>query len=380
MCDRKILCITRHSWRGVGHTNSQNIKLSDDLVVPSTFISWNKNLSEYGKELVNIKIIEDALKEYKINCDKKKFWNEIRVNMTKQRTFETGNIMRKQFKEQKKYKVPLTRVIDDDGASDKNSEYDYEKYDYLVSVIDNFENIPPYKESENNINEDKYKSLTKKCLNFLSLSINKRPFKDDLTLPLYKLYDDDNNNMNLFYTRDVYNVLDMIIMLTYNKPPLNQIYNTNKIYKYQYELIMASLEWNGYYHENFISKQTSAYVSLPIINYLNEMEYGNNKILVTHESRQIQLLYSLEIPPFKYDIPFQSYIIVQTRTSVKIIYVAQKLSRKTCTFQKNKYVTKLIWKGSIREWNQKIEKMQTYIVPEYPEVELKPAYPLNSLG
>jgi hypothetical protein len=262
-------------------------------------------------------------------------------------------------------------------VSDKNSEYDYERYDYLVSIIDDFENIPEYKEIDNNINEDKYKSLTKKCLDFLSLSINKRPFKDDLaTIPVN--YDD--NNMNLFYTRDVYNVMDMIIMLTYNKPPLNQIYNTNKIYKYQYELIMSSLEWHGYYNENNLSKQTSAYVSLPIINYLNEMEYGNNKIIVTHESRQLQLLYSLEIPSFKYDIPFQSYIIVQTRTSVKIIYVAQKISRKTCTFQKNKHVKKLIWKGSIREWNQKIEKMRTYIIPEYPEIKLKPAYPLNNLG
>jgi len=334
MCDRKILCITRHSWRGVQHTNSQTIKLSDDLVVPSTFISWNYNLSEYGKDLVNIKIIENALKEYKINCDKKHFWNEIRVNMTKQRTFETGKIMRKQFKEQKKYKVPLTTVLDN-NASDKNSEYDYENYDFLVSIIDVFEKIPQYKEAENNIDEDKYKSMTKKCLDFLSLSINKTPFKDNL-IPLY----DDDNNINLFYTRDVYNVLDMINMLTYNKPPLNQIYNTNKTYKYQYELIMSTLEWNSYYHSNFLPKQTSAYVSLPIINYLNEMDYGSNKILVTHESRQHQLLSSLDIPPFKYDIPFQSYIIVQTRTSVKIIYVAHKLSRKTCTFQKNKYVKK----------------------------------------
>jgi hypothetical protein len=71
---------------------------------------------------------------------------------------------------------------------------------------------------------------------------------------------------------------------------------------------------------------------------------------------------------------------VQTRTSVKIIYVAHKLSRKTCTFQKNKYVKKLIWKGSIQEWNIKVDKMRTYIIPEYPEIKLKPAYPLNRVS
>lgn len=110
------------------------------------------------------------------------------------------------------------------------------------------------------------------------------------------------------------------------------------------------------------------------------MVYGSNKVIATHESKQFMLLNSLEIPPFKYDIPFQSYMIIQTKTKVKIIYVAPKLSRKTCTFQRNKCVKKLIWKGSIDEWNQKIAKMQTYIVPEYPELEVKPAYPLNKLN
>lgn len=95
MKDQKILCITRHSARGsIRLFNSQNIKLSDSLIIPNPFIAWSENLSTYGKDLVNVEIIEDVLKENKIDCDKKNFWNEIRVDLTTQRTFETGKIMR----------------------------------------------------------------------------------------------------------------------------------------------------------------------------------------------------------------------------------------------------------------------------------------------
>ena len=62
MKDRKILCITRHSMRGADILyNSQTVKISDSLVIPCPFIAWSRNLSTYGKDLVNIKIIEDVL-------------------------------------------------------------------------------------------------------------------------------------------------------------------------------------------------------------------------------------------------------------------------------------------------------------------------------
>lgn len=368
MKDQKILCITRHSMRGVVFFNSQNIELSDSLVLPTPFISWSLNLSNYGRELVNVEIIEEALQKNKINCDKNNFWNEIRVDLTDQRTFETGKIMRSQIKEQKKYKVPVTAVLD---VSTENTLYDYKKYD---SVISTKNNIP---KKSYNLNPQIFETKTKIFLDWLYLSINKSRCLDNIP-PLYN--DNNNNNINLFYDRKVYIAADSIIMLAYDKPPLNQLYKNNKNYKHQYELITSALEWIQYYHSNITPKQYNAYTSLPIINYLNQMSYGSNKIIVTHDSNQLRLFNSLEIPPFKYNIPFQSYIIIQTKTSVKIVYVAPKLSRKTCTFQRDKSIKKIIWKGSVEEWNQKIAKIQTYIVPEYQELEVKQAYPLNILN
>jgi hypothetical protein len=347
--------------------NSQTVKISDSLVIPCPFIAWSRNLSTYGKDLINIKIIEDVLKQNKIDCDKKKFWNEIRVDLTDQRTFETGKLIRSQIKEQKKYEVPVTAVLD---VSDENTIYDYKNYDSVVSPTENNIQQKPY-----NLNPRIFETKTKAFLDLLNLSINDSLFKENIP-PIY----DDNRNINLFYTTTIYAAIDLIIMLAYNKSSLNQLYNNNKKYKHQYELITSGLAWIRYFMSNHYSKQYNAYSSLPIINYLNQMVYGSNKVIATHESKQFMLLNSLEIPPFKYDIPFQSYMIIQTKTKVKIIYVAPKLSRKTCTFQRNKCVKKLIWKGSIDEWNQKIAKIQTYIVPEYPELEVKPAYPLNKLN
>jgi uncharacterized protein involved in tolerance to divalent cations len=350
--------------------NSQTVKISDSLVIPNPFITWSKNLSIYGKDLVNIEIIEDVLKQYKIDCDKKNFWNEIRVDLTVQRTFETGKLIRNQIKEQKKYEVPVTAVLD---VSNENTIYDYTDYDSVVVSTTNI-NLPV---NSYNLNPQIFETKTKAFLDLLNLSIIGSPFKENLP-PTYD--DNDNHNINLFYYNKVFLVADLIIMLAYNKTPLNQLYNNNKKYKLQYELITSALEWMQYYYSNQYVKQNSVYMSIPIINYLKQMDYGCNKLIVTHEARQFMLLDSLEIPQFKYDIPFQSYIIIQTKTKIKILYVAPKLSRKTCTFQRNKCVKKLIWKGSIDEWNQKIAKMQTYIVPEYSELEIKPAYSLNRLN
>ena len=303
MKDRKILCITRHSMRGANFLyNSQTVKISDSLIIPCPFIAWSLNLSTYGKDLVNIEIIEDVLKQNQIDCDKKKFWNEIRVDLTEQRTFETGKLIRNQIKEQKKYEVPVTAVLD---VSNENTIYDYTDYDSVTSYM-NINNIPqkPY-----NLNVRIFETKTKAFLDLLNLSINDSPFKGDIP-PVY----DDNRNINLFYIDKIYAATDLIIMLAYNKSSLNQLYNNNKKYKHQYELITSALEWMKYFYSNHYSKPYNAYSSLPIIKYLNKMDYGSNEIIVTHDQNQLQLLDSLEIPPFKYDIPFQSYIIIQTKT------------------------------------------------------------------
>ena len=93
----KILCLTRHSLRGSKYVyNSQTIDLPINIRLPDPFLTWNQSLSKYGENLVNIDIIESALKKIDINTDIIHFWKEIRIDLLTQRTMTTGEILSKQ--------------------------------------------------------------------------------------------------------------------------------------------------------------------------------------------------------------------------------------------------------------------------------------------
>ena len=343
-------------------TNSQTIDLPINITLPDPFITWNQSLSKYGENLVNINIIESALKEIDINTDLINFWKEIRIDLLTHRIMTTGEIMSKQ----KNYNIPLTAVID---KSEGSKIYDYTDYDAVscdpgILPI----NLP---ETSSRINETILKKKTENILNYLNLALNNIEFKGDLP-PVF----DNNGNITSFYKFKIYELSDLLIMLSYNIPALNQLYKNSINYKCQYKLVMAACNYLCYYYLNICSKQVNAYNSLPIIEYLNKIEYGSAKIVLTHESKQLSFLDSMNICPYKYLIPFQSYIIIQSETRVKILYVAPKFSKKTNTFIQNKYTSKIIWDGSIYEWNQKIENIKQYLDPSQPEFSVKEAYPL----
>jgi len=362
----KVLCITRHSMRGVDFVNSQNIKLPNDIYLPNPFISWSENLSDSGSKLINFNIIENTLKKINKEFKNKKFWKEIRVDFLSERTYETGKIISNQTK----LKIPITAVIDklDGSESYKYSNSNYDSVTNLMSY-NSFETNVPSKPS--NINANILQEKTRIFLTWLNKSLNNKPFIGELP-PVY----DENNNFNSFYTTNLTIAIDLMIMLAYNKSPLNQLYKNNKKYKYQYKIITSGSNLLTYTLPNIYPKQYNVYNSLPIIRFLDKIEYGSGKIIVTHDIRQSQLLDSLDIKPYKYDFPFQNYIIIQTEKKVYILYISPKLLKNKCTFDKNKYMKKLIWKGSLDEWNRKIDNMKKYLDTKYPEYEVKESYPL----
>jgi len=64
MEDYKVLCITRHSMRGTfSFLNSQQIPLLNDIILPNPFIAWNQDLSCEGPSLINIEMIDSAVKD-----------------------------------------------------------------------------------------------------------------------------------------------------------------------------------------------------------------------------------------------------------------------------------------------------------------------------
>lgn len=367
MADYKVLCITRHSMRGVSFLNSQKIPLPNDIILPNPFIAWNQDLSCEGYSLINIEMIDstvkDGFEQLKLGEWNKK-WDEIRVDFLTQRTFLTGKLLKSKIINKSK----LTAVIDKKNPQQK-FEYSTQDIDAVVYPVNpgDFPNQPPT--TPTSITEDKMKENTGELLNLLNLALKDKPFIGDLP-PVFI-----NGILNTFYSIDINLAGDTIIMSSRPIPPLNKLYNTQKKYKYQKELVESCAKWAVYYLYNYFPLQFCIYQSIPVIQYLDKMDYNSAKILSSHDYNQLVLMRSLEIEPYPFDIPFQSYIIIMSTSEVCIMYVAPKIG--DCgVICKNSYVKKMIWKGTLDDWNKKIAKMYSYVDSIYPLYPVKEAYEL----
>ncbi len=368
--DYKVLSLTRHSFKGVPFVNGQEISLPHDISLPNPFISWDDQLSEAGAHLIQIsainRCVQAGFNELKLGKWSKK-WDEIRCDFLYQRTFLTGKIIKQQMKNQD---VKLTAVIDKEEA---NSLYTYDGHNYdsvsYAMVPGTFPTVVPA--TPTNINPNILQEKTRIFLNWLNLAINKPPFNGELP-PVFV-----NAEFNSFYTTNITIATDLAIMSAFPIPPLNKLFKNNTHYPFQSELVKSACNLLDYTVPNLYSTQYIVYNSIPIIQYLNEMDHSKKgKMIVTHDIRQLQLLKALDIESNSENIPFQSYVIIQARNQICIMYTAPKIG-KNGTFHKSAFTTKLIWKGTLVEWNEKILNMMQYVDAHIPLYPVKQAWKLK---
>lgn len=365
----KVLSITRHSMRGVPFFNSQEISLSNDLILPNPFLCWDDNISQAGIELVNAKCInacvQMGLKELHLGKWRKE-WEEIRTDFLSERTFFTGKILKQKLRDAH---IPITAVIDKENP---NQLYAYNSTNYDAVTFDmgagKFStNVPPF---PSNIDSSILQAKTRDFLNWLSLSILKKPFTGELP----DVYID--GQLNPFYTTNVSVAAYLISMTSFPQPPLNKIFKNNEYYPHQRDVVKSACKWLNYALTNYYSTQFIVYNSFPIIEFLDHMEFNNKgRIIISHDIRQFQFLRALDIESYPENLPFQSYVIVQSRDQVCLLYTAAKISKQG-VYQKP-FIKKLIWKGTLGEWQAKIQNMSTYVNPIYPLYPIKEAYELN---
>jgi len=354
----KILSITRHGVRGVNFLNSQSIKLSENIILPNPFISYNLGLITNDTNLINIKPINNCVQKGLINLNLGKWnslWNEIRCDFLFSRCFDTAKYLYKQIKsENKNSNVKLTAYID---KSRPNIDYTYDTTNYdpvVYSMPDNNTsngiNIYP-----SSINEKVLKQKTHKFLNYLSISLNNTKYTD--TLPAVFTNDNGIQQINTYYSLFVYNAVNVIIALSYKYPALNILFKNTKKYPYQKQLLISALNWHKYYLENYYSNIFMAYSGYTIIDYLNNhLNYDNTgNIILSHDKRQYYLFKALEIETPPLNFPFQSFIIVKSKEYISITYCCPTLYDNGSYYKPMQQKT--IWKGTIHEWNHKIQKI-----------------------
>ena len=139
-----------------------------------------------------------------------------------------------------KNKPKLTAVIEKKNPEQK-FEYSNQDIDAVVYPVNpgDFAEQPPTTPSS--ITEDKMKENTRDLLNWLNLALKDKPFIGDLP-PVFI-----NGNLNTFYSNSINIAGDTIIMSSRPIPPLNKLYNTQKKYKYQKELVESAAKWAVYY-------------------------------------------------------------------------------------------------------------------------------------
>lgn len=359
----KNLSITRHSFRGIEFFNSQKIILSKEIMVPNPFITWNNNLTEEAVKFVNIKPINNSVHTayYELNIAKwDEIWDEIRVDFLKERTFRTGYELKKKMKN-----VRLNAVIE---KQIPKKIYSYDDIDYVVHDInpDTFPNQVPG--GSNSYDPDKVKELTFTFLNYLSLSLLKKPFTEELPQVLI------DGKLSEYYYNNIY-IATIIFVMSSPIPPMNRLYDKNRKYCYQKEIVQSAMKFLLYIQMNQYSLQYKVYMTLPIIEYFEKMKDNSSNILVTHDVNQFFFLSALGLTPYQYNIPFQSYIIVENENHVIIMYTAPQLTDNG-TFNKDCFVQKQIWKGTKEEWRKKIKNLYNYVDPSYPLYPVKEAYEL----
>ena len=361
----KHLSITRHSFRGVTFFNSQKIILSKEIMVPNPFITWNKELTEEGIKIVQIKPINNSVQKayHELNLGEwDEIWDEIRVDFLNERTFRTGYELKKKIK---RMDVRLNAVIE---KQIPNKTYSYDDIDYVVHDInpDTFPNQVPG--GSNSYDPDKVKELTFTFLNYLSLSLLKKPFTEELPQVLI------DGKLSEYYYNNIY-IATIIFVMSSPIPPMNRLYDKNKKYCYQKEIVQSAMKWLLYSQINRYSLQYRVYMTLPIIEYYDNMNDNSANILVTHEGNQLFFLSALGLAPYPYNIPFQSYIIIENENNVIIMFTAPQL-KDNGTFNKDCFVQKQIWKGTKEEWRKKIKNLYNYVDPSYPLYPVKEAYEL----
>lgn len=362
----KVLCMTRHSMRGVMFFNGQEILLPNDIILPNPFYSWNEDVTQAGCDLVNAKAInacvQAGLRELRLG-KWNKHWEEIRVNFLYQGTFLTGKVLKDKLKDPN---IKLTAVIDKEHP-DRIYSFNSDNYDSVTfnMTAGSFPtNVPPFPSL---IDPTVLQTKTRSFLNELSSSLHKGPFTGDLPEVFIKGF------MNPFYQSNIFVATDLILMSAFSKPPLCQIFKNDDSYGNQRRLVNSASDWQSYFVTNYYSTLFTVYASFPMIEYFQAMSLNNKgKILVTENSRQVQLLKSLNIDVPLEIFPCQSLVLIQSKDEVCIMFTAPKLSKQGI-FSKRSFTVKLIWKGSLEEWEAKVQHMYNYVDPLYPLYPVKEA-------
>lgn len=365
--DTTLVVYSRHTFRGtskkIGPTKIDLPQYGIDLAIP--IVGYGQNATPQGLSIAEHSaapgLRQAATLAVEATAENKLFdghWDEIRAELSTERTFWTGLYLKRGLEE---IDPQLNRAIKFTGcpidpAKNKDA-IDAVSSDHPVSAC-----VPPcvYRALiEASPDLPKLKNSLQNFLNTVRGAIG-------LTVPVViqnPVYTDGSLPREYDQIASLASVIEMVADLG---PPLPQIFRTgDRAHLTQLGKLAVQRGVNSLGIRFFTSEPSplSDAVSVIPVNYMMSRPRGSHTIVVSHDNMMSALTSSLGIissssPPDDWAFfPIESYVFAFGSSHVSVVRMRVEINDPDGAIPGN-YASQVVWKGSLAQWNEKVQALK----------------------
>jgi len=363
-----VVVFSRHTFRGtstkIGPTKISLPQYGIDLAIP--IVSYGQNATPQGLSIAEHSaapgLQQAAALAVATNAENQLFdghWDEIRAELSTERTFWTGLYLRKGLEENN---PQLNSAIKFTGcpldpAKDKDA-IDAVSSDHPIRVC-----VPPHAYRaliKASPDRPKLKNNFQNFLNTVRAAIG-LGFPVEIPNPDY----DEKGSLPKEYDQ-IASLASIIEMIADLGPPLPQIFRTgDQAQLLRLGKMAVQRGVNGLGIRFFTSEPSplSDAVSVIPVDYMMSRPRGSHTIVVSHDNMMSAIMSSLGIisssgPPDEWAFfPIESYVFAFGSSHVSVVRMRVEISEPDGAIPGN-YASQVVWKGSLSQWNEKVRTLK----------------------
>jgi hypothetical protein len=365
--DTTLVVFSRHTFRGiskkVGPTKISLPQYGIDLAIP--ILSYSEDATPQGLSIAEHfaapGLQEAAGLAVAATAENQLFdghWDEIRAELSTERTFWTGLYLKKGLEESDPQRnraikftgCPFDPGKDKDGIDPVSSDHPVKKCVPPAVYLALIKASPDRPRLKNNFQN---------FLNTVRAAIG-LGFPVEIPNPDY----DEKGSLPKEYDQ-IASLASIIEMIADLGPPLPQIFRSgDRAHLMQLGKLAVQRGVNSLGIRFFTSEPSplSDAVSVIPVNYMMSRPKGSHTIVVSHDNMISALRSSLGIissssPPDDWAIfPIESYVFAFGSSHVSVVRMRVEISEPDGAIPGN-YASQVVWRGSLSQWNEKVRAL-----------------------
>lgn len=349
----KIVAVSRHTFRGINKTiGPDELLLQNYGIKQKTLptLSWGEDATPLGlqiaQEKASLALQEATNKAIKALDKNKNFdgkWDEIRTDLATERTFWTAVRIREGLKSS----APVTGCAVEEGNPEdvivaRGPVMDCLKTD-IKKILSSNPDIKLYMQRAEEFLKEVREALNVK----------------DLMKPMPPVTFDDKGKPQKIY-KELSDLASAIIMSAELGPPLQEIFQKANLDKGN-RVLKAAANFLG---TKFLVNNPGAVadvVSIYPLEYIEEAKPGSHTLLISHDESMSNLMRALDIinsnskPDELAIYPLETFVFAFNDMDVSVVRMRIK-SRAPDGYIDGSFDSKLIWKGTRAQWDQKVKQ------------------------